>query len=386
VGCFPRRATGCRIWTAGVPEHPAGANILSADLHQVAACDQPPARDEPACLPQPQPVDRVADAARVGEPRLAHPEPHVLGERLPGGGREPVLLALQHQVRDLEQFVQGEAGEVDVMGDPGGHARVGPEEGVHPVRVAGQDHHQVLPVRLHELKQDLDRLLAVVALILRAVQVVRLVDEEHPAHRPLEHLLGLRGGVAHVLADQVVPGHADQLALAQVAELAQQLAHVRGHRGLARAGAAGEAHVQARPRRSEPVPAPEPVDEQQRGDLADPVLDRCQANELGVQPAEHLRDPQRLLLGRQIHGVIWRQRVQASRTAPASWIAPASWAGPVSRAGPAGSMGPVARPPISRRRPRPRHGEAPWHGLASCGHESLRAPFGAMFPGVALPL
>jgi hypothetical protein len=67
------------------------------------------------------------------------------------------------------------------------------------------------------------------------------------------------------------------------------------------AGTAGEAHVQARPGRGEPVPAPEPVDEQQRGDLPDPVLDRRQADELGVQPIEQLRDPQRLLLGRQVH-------------------------------------------------------------------------------------
>ena len=197
VGCFPRRATGCRIWMAGVPEHPAGANILSADLHQVPARDQPAARYQPAGLAQPQPIDRVADAARVGEPRLAHPAA-ARTPRTPAGRRrgEPVLLALQHLLRDLEQLVQREVGEVDVVGDPRGHARVGPEERVHPVGVAGQDHHQVLAVVLHDLQQDLDRLLPVVALVLRPVQVVRLVDEQHPAHRPLEHLLGLGRGVA----------------------------------------------------------------------------------------------------------------------------------------------------------------------------------------------
>jgi len=253
-------------------------------------------------------------------------------------------------------------------------------------------------VRLHELQQDLDRLLAVVALVLRPVQVVRLVDEQHPAHRALEHLLGLRRGVAHVLADQVVAGHADQLPLAQVAELAQQLAHVRGHRGLARAGAAGEAHVQARPRRAEPVPAPEPVDQQQRGDLPDAVLDRRQADELGVQPIEQLRYPQRLLLGRQVYGVIWRQRLQARRAGPAGRIVPASpagpvgriapasrtgpvgWAGPTSWMGPASLMSPAVRPFTGGRRPRPRHGEAPWHRLEGCRHGLPCDPFGAMVP------
>ena len=251
----PAPAAACRVWPAASRKTRLARTSAALISIRSPRAISPAARDQPPGLAQPQPVDRVADAARVGEPRLAHPEPDVLRERLPGGGGEPVLLALQHLVRDLQQLAQREVGEVDVMGDPRGHARVGPEEGVHPVGVAGQDHHQVLPVRLHELQQDLDRLLAVVALVLRAVQVVRLVDEEHPAHRAFEHLLGLRGGVAHVLADQVVPGDADQLALAQVAELAQQLAHVRGHGRLARAGAAGEAHVQARPRRGEPVPA-----------------------------------------------------------------------------------------------------------------------------------
>jgi hypothetical protein len=134
--------------------------------------------------------------------------------------------------------------------------------------------------------------------------------------------------VAHVLADQVVAGDADQLTLAQVAELAQQLAHVRGHGRLARARAAGEAHVQAGPGRGEPVAAPEPVDEQQRRDLPDPVLDRRQADELAVQPAEQLRDPQGLLLGRQVHRVIWRQRLQPGRISRVGRTCPASRAGP----------------------------------------------------------
>jgi len=149
-----------------------------------------------------------------------------------------------------------------VVGDPGGHARVGPEEGVHPVGVPGQDHHQVFPVCLHELEQDLDGLLAVVPLVLRPVQVVGLVDEQHPAHGPLEHFLGLGRGVPHVLADQVVAGHADQLPGAQVAQLAQQFTDARGQRGFPGSGAARKAHVQARPRRREAVTLPQPVDQQ----------------------------------------------------------------------------------------------------------------------------
>ena len=77
------------------------------------------------------------------------------------------------------------------MRDARAHAGIGAEEGLHPVLVAGQDHHQVIALVLHHLQQDLDRFLAVVALVLGAVEVVGLVDEQHAAHGLLETSLVL---------------------------------------------------------------------------------------------------------------------------------------------------------------------------------------------------
>jgi len=329
------------------PEHPAGPHVGRADLHQVVPRDHSPGGDQAPRLAQPQPVDRVADAARVGEPGLAHPQRHVLGERLARGAVHPVLLPLQHHLGDPQQLVQGEVGEVDMVRDPGGHARVGPEEDVHPAGVPGQDHHQVFPVRLHELEQDLDGLLAVVPLVLRPVQVVGLVDEQHPAHGPLEHFLGLGRGVPDVLADQVVAGHADQLPGAQVSQLAQQFTHARGQRGLPGSGASRKAHMQARPRRREAVALPQPVDQQQRGDLADPVLDRRQPDELLVEPGQQRGDPQRLLLRAQVHPGIRAER---------------RWAGAFRLR--------CRRPGV----PGPGHGEPAGRGLGWCAHQPSRAP------------
>ena len=51
----------------------------------------------------------------------------------------------------------------------------------------------------------------IVAFVLGTVQVVRLVDEQHAAVRALEHLLGLRRGVADVLADEVVADVTDDV-------------------------------------------------------------------------------------------------------------------------------------------------------------------------------
>src|SRR2546430_3450512 len=58
------------------------------------------------------------------------------------------------------------------------HPRVGAKEGVHALLVARQDHDQIVALVLHDLQQDLDGLLSVVALVLGPVEVVRLIDEE----------------------------------------------------------------------------------------------------------------------------------------------------------------------------------------------------------------
>ena len=215
-------------------------------------------------------------------------------------GARAVALVAEHGSRDLLELVVGIVGELDVMRDARAEARVRLEEPLHPVGVAGEDHHEVVAVVLHHLQQDLDRLLPVVALVVGPVEVIGLVDEEHAAHRLLQHLLGLRRRVPDVLADQVVAGDADQVPLAHVAEPVQQPGHLQRHRGLAGARVAGEAHVQRRRLLRQPEPPPRPVDEQQRRGLADPLLDRRQPDQLGVELVEHLAHARALVLGAQV--------------------------------------------------------------------------------------
>ena len=57
---------------------------------------------------------------------------------------------------------------------------------------------------LHHLQQDFDGLLAVIALVVRLVEIIGLVDEQHAAHGLLEDFAGFRRGVADILADEVV--------------------------------------------------------------------------------------------------------------------------------------------------------------------------------------
>jgi hypothetical protein len=98
--------------------------------------------------------------------------------------------------------------------------------------------------------------------------------------------------------DQVVAHGVDQVPLFQVTEPEQQVGHLQRHGGLAGARIPGKAHVQVGPGGVEAEPVPDPVDQQQRGDLLDLLLHRDQADQLIVQGGEHVLDVRRLpLLG-----------------------------------------------------------------------------------------
>ena len=264
---------------------------------------------------RPGTVDRVAGAAPVREARHAHATLEVLAERLLRARGEAVVLALEHALRDLHQLLRRVVGEVDVVRDPRGHAGIGREELVHAVLVAGEDHDQPVAVVLHHLQEDLDRLLAVVALVLGPVQVVRLVDEQHAAVRALEHVLGLGRRVPDVLPHQVVAGDRHQVPLLDVAEPVQDLRHPQRDGRLARARVARERHVQRRRLRRQVRLAPQPVDHEQRRDLADARLDRPQRDELGVELVEHRVDLEPCALMRTAAPPAAPPRIRAARSA-----------------------------------------------------------------------
>jgi len=96
--------------------------------------------------------------------------------------------------------------------------------------------------------------------------------------------------VADVLSDQVVAGDGDQVPLSNVAEAVQDLRHAHRHRRLAGARVAGKAHVQRRRLRREAQVQPQLVDDQQRGDVADALLDRYQADQVAFEFVEHRFD------------------------------------------------------------------------------------------------
>ena len=232
--------------------------------------------------------------------------PHdVLGEGGSGLLAEAVVLLGQDQPGDRQQLIGAVVGEVDMVGHPRGEAWIGLVEDVHPLLVAGEDHHQIVAVGLHHLQQDLDRLCPVIPLVFRTIEVVGLVDEQHTPHRLLQHLPGLRRRVADVLTHQIVAGGGHHVALAHVTEAVEDLRHPLGHRGLAGARVAGERHVQAGRGGVEAHLLTGPVHHQQGGDLADARLDRPQADQLTVELVEHRLDAGAFVGGPQVdRGVV----------------------------------------------------------------------------------
>ena len=108
-----------------------------------------------------------------------------------------------------------------MVSDPGAEAGIAGEEFIHSIAIARQDHHQILALGFHHLQQDLDRLLAVVALVVGSMQVIGLVDEKHAAHCLFQDLLGLGRGVANILPDQLIAGDGDNLATTHEAEFVE---------------------------------------------------------------------------------------------------------------------------------------------------------------------
>jgi hypothetical protein len=238
----------------------------------------------------------------VREAGLAHSPGDPVEHRLVRLRRELVGVSVGHHPGDLEQLEAGVVGKVDVMSDARRHPGVEPEEAVHAVPIAGQDDDEPLAVVLHHLEEDLDRLDAVVALVVGAVEVISLIDEQYAAEGPFENFLRLRRGMADVLPDEVIARNRDHVVALDVAEPVEDLGDPHRHRCLPGARVAGEAHVQGRARGGETGVPPQPLDDEQCGDLPDPPLDWCQRHEVAVEVGEHTLDIGLAQDGRGIEG------------------------------------------------------------------------------------
>jgi len=144
-------------------EERAGQDVDGLQPHEVVpAPAQLRLGGQPVRVPEPGPLQFVADAAGVGESRLPHAQGQVFAEYQLRVGGKVIRRAVEHGPADGHQLLQRVRGEVEVMRDPRAHAGVALEEHVHAVLVACQDHYQLVAVVLHHLEQDVDTLLAVV--------------------------------------------------------------------------------------------------------------------------------------------------------------------------------------------------------------------------------
>lgn len=107
-----------------------------------------------------------------------------------------------------------------------------------------------------------------------------------------------------------------KLTLGQVAKPVQQIRHPQRHRGLAGAWRPGKAHVQIRPRGGDAELVPGPVNELQRCDLLDLVLDRHKPDEVVVERRQKAIDIGILALCVEADGGVRRKHVPAAFLRP----------------------------------------------------------------------
>ena len=191
-----------------------------------------------------------------------------------------------------------------MMRDPRRHPRIAPKERIHPILVPRQNDDEIVPIILHHLQQDLDRLLPIIPLVLRPIQIISLVDEQHPAHRLLENLFGLRRGMPDILSDQIIPRHGNHMITPDILQPMQHIRHPTRHRSLPGPRITRKTHMQRRRLRLYPHPPPRTLHQQQRRHLPDSRLDRHQPHQIAIQQRDHLADIALLIQRIQVDPVL----------------------------------------------------------------------------------
>merc|ERR1719439_563635 len=223
-------------------------------------------------------VHGIADRSCIGEEWHLHAALDILLENLACLIGHLVIQVAGDDLGDLVKLVDLVIWEIDVITDTRRHARDEREKLVHAVFVAREHDDQVLSVVLHKSQEDLNGLLAVIAVVRCIVEVVGLVDEEHTAECLLNDLLGLRRCVADILAYEIITSGDHNMPGPAVAHLCQDLAHAYGDCCLACTRRPCEAHVERWHGGVESELAAHLIENQKSGDLADTLLDRDKAD------------------------------------------------------------------------------------------------------------
>src|ERR1035437_9551095 len=112
-----------------------------------------------------------------------------------------------------------------MMSDPRPKSRITCEEFVHTLAITGQDDDQIRALIFHHLQKNFYGFLTVIALVVRTMQIVSFVDEQHAPHRLFQYLLRFGRGVSNVLPNQIVPSHRDNVTTSHEPKPMQDIRH-----------------------------------------------------------------------------------------------------------------------------------------------------------------
>ena len=89
-------------------------------------------------------------------------------------------------------------------------------ERCHPVFVASKDHHKIISLSFHLLKQNFNCLCSVISFVAWCIQIVSLINEQNTTHSTLDDLFDFWSGMAHLLTNQIISRDGDDMAFAQI--------------------------------------------------------------------------------------------------------------------------------------------------------------------------
>ncbi len=147
------------------------------------------------------------------------------------------------------------------------------EEHFHPVCITCKDNHKILAVVFHDLQENLDRFLSVVAFIIGPIEIIGLVNKQDATHSALEDLFGFWCCVADILAHKIIARYRYEMAFADIAQAMENIRHTQGKGRFTCTGIACEAHMQRRRLMREAHAFARAFDNEQRRDFTQALFD-----------------------------------------------------------------------------------------------------------------
>ena len=169
--------------------------------------------------------------------------------------REFRIAAARDHPPNISQLDRTIGLEPDPFGEPRRQPLIRGQEPINLRVIAGDDHHQPIPIILHPRQQRIHRLAAerIPTRQTGLNQRIRLIDEQHPIHRRINQRTGLDRRRPQMLTHKILPLRLHHRRRLQQPQPAIGLSHHPRDRGLTRPRRTSKRQMQTPRRRTQPL-------------------------------------------------------------------------------------------------------------------------------------